>query len=513
MGGMFLLSTSWTAVVRCQELVITEFMADSDFGLLDEDGERQDWIEIYNPSAAAVELTGWHLTDDATDLTRWTFTGGSLGPRSFVVVFASGKDRRDPAGIWHTNFKLEQNGEYLALVQPDGVTRSTEFSPHYPPQLAGVSYGMGMAAERFTLVSESWPGRLRVPEDASEGLAWVEAGYAETGWVPVQLGIGYERPEAGGGDPEPPVGDVTRPGDLIQPTSFNSPGNEVSAMAIDDDPATKYLNFDKVNAGFTVVPGAGPTVVVGLRLTSANDAPERDPVSFTLEGSDDGLHFTQIAGGSIPDFAARFFTVEVRFPNERAYRQYRLLFPEVRQAAAAVAVQIAEVEFLGWVGVPPSRLEESIRTEVEGLIYGRNTSAYVRIPFGLAEVKPWNDLFLKVRYDDGFAAYLNGVPVARANAPAELTFEASAVSDRPSSDAAQPEVFPIAGGAGLLRVGLNVLAVHALNDRLDSPEFLFSAELVNQREELGVPGYFGEPTPGGFNPSSSQGRVAEPVPD
>ncbi|MCL4176888.1 MAG: lamin tail domain-containing protein [Verrucomicrobia bacterium] len=513
MGGVLLLSLGWTAAVRCQDLSITEFMADSDFGLVDEDGEPQDWIELYNPHDETVSLAGWHLTDDASDLTRWTFTGGSLGPRSFVVVFASGKDRRDPAAEWHTNFKLEQSGEYLALVRPDGVTRSTEFSPQYPPQLAGASYGMGMTAERLTLVPESWPGRLRVPEDASEGLDWVGAGYAETGWVPVQLGIGYERPEAGGGDPDPPVADVTGPGDLIQPTSFNSPGNEVSAMAIDDDPATKYLNFDELNAGFTVIPGAGPTVVVGLRLTSANDAPERDPISFALAGSDDGVQFTPIAGGAIPDFTARFFTVEMRFPNERAYRQYRLLFPEVRNAAAAVAVQIAEVEFLGRVGVPPPRFTELIRTEVEGLMYGRNTSAYVRIPFGLAEVKPWNDLFLKVRYDDGFAAYLNGVPVARANAPAELTFEASAVSDRPRSDAVQAENFPVAGGSGLLRVGLNVLAFHALNDRLDSPDFLLSAELVNQREELGAPGYFGEPTPGGFNAGSSQGRVAEPVPD
>src|SRR5204863_6476736 len=111
----------------------------------------------------------------------------------------------------------------------------------------------------------------------------------------------------------------------------------------------KYLNFDKLNAGFTVTPSAGDTVVTGLRLTSANDAVERDPTSFVLSGSHDGNVFTEIARGGIPDFTARFFTVEVAFTNTAAYAQYRLLFPTVRNAATANSVQISEVEFLGYV--------------------------------------------------------------------------------------------------------------------------------------------------------------------
>src|SRR3989475_8398144 len=100
--------------------------------------------------------------------------------------------------------------------------------------------------------------------------------------------------------------DVTQPGDPIVPTSNNSPGSEGVANAIDNQP-TKYLNFDKVNTGFTVTPSAGPTLVSGLTFTSANDAADRDPSSYTLEGSLDGVTFFPISSNAVPAFPTRFF--------------------------------------------------------------------------------------------------------------------------------------------------------------------------------------------------------------
>src|SRR6058998_763367 len=84
--------------------------------------------------------------------------------------------------------------------------------------------------------------------------------------------------------------DVTQPGDPIIPTANNSPGSEGVANAIDNAP-TKYLNFDKLNTGFTVTPRVGGTILIGLSLTSANDAPERDPATYVLTGSEDGSNF------------------------------------------------------------------------------------------------------------------------------------------------------------------------------------------------------------------------------
>src|SRR5437764_1487419 len=90
------------------------------------------------------------------------------------------------------------------------------------------------------------------------------------------------------------LSDVTQPGDAIVPSSNNSPGSEAVANAIDNT-QNKYLNFDGANSaiptGFTVTPNVGPTRVTGLTLLSANDAPDRDPTSYTLTGSFDGTTF------------------------------------------------------------------------------------------------------------------------------------------------------------------------------------------------------------------------------
>src|SRR6266704_3007736 len=108
------------------------------------------------------------------------------------------------------------------------------------------------------------------------------------------------------------LSDITQPGDPIVASSTMSPGSEGVANAIDDQP-TKYLNFDKLNTGFTVTPKVGLSLVSGLTLTSANDAPERDPASYVLSGSYDGTNFTFIASGGLGTnvaplvFPARFY--------------------------------------------------------------------------------------------------------------------------------------------------------------------------------------------------------------
>ena len=71
-----LLATSSHGAVARQEFILTvpdisgaiisEFMADNDDGRMDEEGDPSDWIEIFNPTSTAIDLTGWHLTDDWT---------------------------------------------------------------------------------------------------------------------------------------------------------------------------------------------------------------------------------------------------------------------------------------------------------------------------------------------------------------------------------------------------------------------------------------------------------------
>lgn len=124
-----------------KKVVITEFLADNDEVILDEDGDSSDFIEVYNGSANPRNLSGWALTDDPGDNGKWIFPAVTLQPGERIVVFASGKDRTDPTGELHTNFGLDKGGEYLALVKKDGVTKNSEWNP-FPLQAEDVSYGL-----------------------------------------------------------------------------------------------------------------------------------------------------------------------------------------------------------------------------------------------------------------------------------------------------------------------------------------------------------------------------------
>ena len=170
------------------------------------------------------------------------------------------------------------------------------------------------------------------------------------------------------------VSDISSPGDSVTASSGNSPGGEQAPNAIDNNPNTKYLNFDKADTGLTI--STAGSIVTGLGLTSANDAPERDPATFVLSGSVDGVNFTEIASGDVPAFGARFERQEVSFANDTAYNTYKLIFPTVVNPDAANSMQIAEVELLGVaaeVEAPPSisvtrNADGSLTVEFEGTL-------------------------------------------------------------------------------------------------------------------------------------------------
>ena len=122
--------------------LISEVMAANDGVLQDQDGDNSDWLELTNAGDAAVNLAGWHLTDNAGNLTKWTLPAETLNPGAFLIVFASSKDRAIAGQELHTNFSLGSGGEYLGLVQPDGVTIASQYTPDYPQQYSNISFGM-----------------------------------------------------------------------------------------------------------------------------------------------------------------------------------------------------------------------------------------------------------------------------------------------------------------------------------------------------------------------------------
>ena len=186
--------------------VITEFMADNNDALLDGDGNSPDWIEIYNAGDSPTDLAGYHLTDDDAVLEKWIFPSVNLDPGEFFVVFASAPadgvggvldDYVDDGGNLHANFTLDADGEYLALVEPDGITIATEFAPTFPEQFEDIAYGVEQQASSTTLFELGDTGRLLVPDaaaDAAIGSTWTGAHepFNDSNWQDVVAGVGFD---------------------------------------------------------------------------------------------------------------------------------------------------------------------------------------------------------------------------------------------------------------------------------------------------------------------------------
>ena len=180
---------------------ITEFMAVNENGLDDEDNDEEDWIEIHNSGAVTVDLGGWYLTDSTNNLTKWMFPSFNLGPDQYLVVFASNKDR--DVGEFHTNFRLSGNGEYLALVMPDGVTIASEFDPAYPIQAPDISYGLRGTVATEVILPEGAPATAYIPFDDRYEIPqpppgpdalrpWTEQGFDDSEWLMGNTAVGYE---------------------------------------------------------------------------------------------------------------------------------------------------------------------------------------------------------------------------------------------------------------------------------------------------------------------------------
>jgi hypothetical protein len=142
------------------DLIINEFVAANGAGLVDEDGDHSDWIEIYNRSDQPVNLSGWSLTDDAGQPEKWTFPNITLNGHHYLVVFASGKDRKpvEANAHLHTNFRLKRSGEFFGLYSIFEQRFMDEISPPFAGQLRDVAYGRYGAGPVFGYFPTPTPG-------------------------------------------------------------------------------------------------------------------------------------------------------------------------------------------------------------------------------------------------------------------------------------------------------------------------------------------------------------------
>ena len=98
-------------------VVINELMASNQTSISDQDGEFDDWAELYNNSSSAIDISGWYLSDDFQNLTKYQFPNGVvINPNSYLTIWVD--DDEMQAGL-HTTFNLSADGEALILVRPN----------------------------------------------------------------------------------------------------------------------------------------------------------------------------------------------------------------------------------------------------------------------------------------------------------------------------------------------------------------------------------------------------------
>ena len=102
-------------------VVINELMADNDNIAMDPQGDNDDWVELYNRTDSAVDLTGMYLSDKVDNPTKWQFPDGTeIAANGYLIVWCDeDHDNEDATEGLHSNFKLSKSGETILLVDTD----------------------------------------------------------------------------------------------------------------------------------------------------------------------------------------------------------------------------------------------------------------------------------------------------------------------------------------------------------------------------------------------------------
>ncbi len=547
--------------------IISEFLASNNSVLADEDGSYEDWIEIHNPTAAAVNLNGWHLTGNAAELTKWKFPAVSLPAGGYMVVFASNKNRKITSKPLHTNFRLSASGEYLALVRPNGVTVAWEYAPTFPAQLQNISYGVTpREGDPTTLVVAGAAGAYQVPPAAPPANWRLPSFVPDSGWATGATGIGYANPTTTNGsarillvvDTEatgiPAEGDqamVQRlTGVLGHQVTLADDGAVQAGDTTDKDLVivSSGVTASQVNSklrGVTIPvincersltddfrisdSGAALDAQTTITLTAAGAAhplgaglPQGPVVVRTMAGILGTATTSSLAPGAVVVATASNGGPAIAVVNQGQTLNNGSSAPGTRIhfflsddgvipcTPQGLALFDAAVAYTLQGTLLPSKYSTLIATDVKPAMENTATSALLRQTFTPDAVSQSGTLTLRMKYDDGFVAWLNGTEIARRNAPATLSWNSSATANRSVNASLTFEEIDVSQHLALLVAGQpNVLAIQGLNQSSADGDFLIYPELVVRGPATPFYQYYTIPTPGTPNNSSSLGIVPD----
>jgi hypothetical protein len=546
-------------VLSAANLVISEFMAANSDTLADGDGRFSDWIEIQNAGATTVNLADYRLTDTPGDLERWAFPSSLINPGEYLVVFASSpsdgaggtlNNYVDAGGYLHTNFSLDADGEYLALTYEDPATHVVsmvhEYAAEFPPQRSDISYGIAQIANELSYVTPGAAAQTIVPTNDGYDAVWSSPNYTPDGnWTSGTTGIGYGQTASGflvrmyeaNLSQTSPIGNTLdnidealevignpaarfslRAGNFATVNFLNTGSGPVTGHYAGDlafpgqTNPTNYNHFATHSRAVVTIPAAGDWTF-GIRSnegfymtlgafemqrsgTDSNDQDVMATFNFAAAGTYDLnlYHFEGTGDAWLELFAA-----------QGAHAVWDAgafdLVGDVANGGLAVTSDI--------VGSSGASISQLLGTNVHAQMAGANSTFYTRIRFTIDSLADYDQLKLRVKYDDAFVAYLNGVEIARRNVSGATDWDSTANLPRVTDDVLTYEEIDVSLFASSLHVGSNLLAIHGINFSSSDPDALIMPELVAVDQIGTSAGYFATPTPRAANGNGFVGFVED----
>jgi len=472
-------SRTWTVDTSYSQLRINEVLAHTH-------GADPDIIELYYDGPAPIDLTGMSLTDNRLEPRKFVFdastvTSTTMNPGDYMVLYGDLLPAKN-----HIGFGLLAEGESLYLYDKDGTTLidSVEFGQQinlFSIGRIGYDGSWKLTRPTFGLPNQVQPlgnpDTLAINEWLANGQVLFDEDFIEI----------Y--------NPQP------------YPVSL-------SGLFLTDNPVMQPEKHQIVPLSF-IAPQ-------GYAVFRANDGNEPSEVGFKLSADGEVIALlngdldpidqliyrpqtTDISQGRSPDGSAEFeffwlptpgvaneigpktITTSVVLAAEDADK--RAIVPLNADHVADTWNSEADFDDSDWAPCSggPGGVGYEAGTGYEGLItldvgpqmYNLNTSCYVRIPFTAdgAELADFTGLTLRVRYDDGYVAYINGVEVDRRLFTGVPQWDSRAAGSHEAAGSVFDVAVDISDHLADLRAGENLLAIHALNRSPDSSDFLISAEL------------------------------------